>query len=105
MVPTPCGSLTVVKPCPARQVKPKVLALLPVAAACWLSRQNLFERMFPPLARPGYVPAAAATFVEPGELVLAVQIQGDAVAYPLRQIAYHHVVEDVVGETPLIVTY
>jgi hypothetical protein len=80
-------------------------ALVPVAAAVWFSRQNLFERMFPPLRHPGYVPAAAASFVEPGEMVLAVQIQGDAVAYPVRQIAFHHVVEDVAGGTPLVVTY
>jgi hypothetical protein len=81
-------------------------ALLATGAAAWLARQNLFEKMFPPLHRPGYVPAAAAAgFVDPGDMVLAIQIGGEAVAYPVRQVAYHHVVEDVVGGTPLAVTY
>jgi len=82
-----------------------VAALLPVAAAVWFSRQNHFEWLFPPLRHPGYAPAAAASFVEPGDMVLAVQVQGEAVAYPVRQVAFHHVVEDVVGGTPLVVTY
>jgi hypothetical protein len=83
-----------------------VAALLPIGAACWLARQNLFEWLFPPLARTGYAPAAAAAaFVDPGDLVLAIQVQGDAAAYPVRQVAFHHVVEDVVGGTPVAVTY
>jgi hypothetical protein len=85
---------------------PVVAALLVVGAAAWVARQNVFERLFPPLRRPGYAtPAAAAAFVEPGEMVLAVQVRGEAVAYPVRQVAYHHLVEDVVGGTPLAVTY
>jgi hypothetical protein len=80
-------------------------ALLATGAAAWLARQNLFEKMFPPLRHLGYAPAAAAAFVEPGEMVLAIQVHGEAVAYPVRQVAYHHVVEDMVGGTPLAVTY
>jgi hypothetical protein len=81
-------------------------ALLPLAAAVWFAHQNHFEWLFPPLRHPGYEPAAAAAaFVEPGDMVLAVQVQGEAAAYPVRQIAFHHVVEDVVGGTPLAATY
>jgi hypothetical protein len=82
-----------------------VAALVGVGAAAWAARQNLFERMFPPLRHRGFVPAAAAAFVEPGDLVMAIQVQGDAAAYPVRQVAYHHVLEDVVGGTPVAVTY
>jgi len=85
---------------------PLAAALLVVGVAAWVARQNLFETMFRPLRQPGYArPAAAAAFVAPGEMVLAVQVGGEAVAYPVRQIAYHHVVEDVVGGLPLAVTY
>jgi hypothetical protein len=80
-------------------------AVLATGAASWTARQNLFERMFPPLHHPGYAPAAAAGFVDAGDMVLAIRIGGEAVAYPVRQVAYHHVVEDVVGGTPLAVTY
>jgi hypothetical protein len=83
-----------------------VAAVLAAVAAAWLARQNAFERFFPPLHHPGYVPAAAAvSFVAPGDPVLAIHLDGEEVAYPIRQVAYHHVVEDVVGDTPLIVTY
>ena len=81
-------------------------AMLPLAAAAWFSRQNHFEWLFPPLHHPGYAPAAAAaSFVDPGDMVLAVQVRGEAAAYPVRQVAFHHVVEDVVGGTPVAVTY
>ena len=44
-----------------------------------------------------YVAAGKATFVEPDDLVMAVAIGAEAVAYPIRQIGYHHVVNDIVG--------
>ena len=33
-------------------------------------------------------------------MVIAVELRGDAVAYPVRQMAYHHVVNDQVGGVP-----
>jgi hypothetical protein len=81
-------------------------ALAGIGAAAWVARQNHFEWLFPPLRHTGFAPpAAAAAFVDAGDLVLAIQVQGDAAAYPVRQIAYHHLVEDVVGGTPVAVTY
>ena len=77
-----------------------------VGAAAWLARQNIFEMMFKPLPAPGYVTAAAAAgFVDAGDRVLAIERAGDAVAYPIRQMAYHHVVLDTVGGAPVAVTY
>ena len=86
----------------------KALWALPLAAtigAAWFARQNPFEWMFNPLAHPGFVPAAQASFVERGDLVLTVTLDGDAAAYPIRQLAYHHVVNDRIGRTPAVVTY
>jgi hypothetical protein len=37
--------------------------------------------------------------------VLAVENHGEAVAYPIRLMAYHHVVHDRVGGTPIVATY
>ncbi len=77
-----------------------------VAVACvWFSRQNAFEWKFNPLARPQYDGASEVKFVEPQDVVLAVSLKGDAAAYPVRQLAYHHLVQDVVGGLPLVVTY
>jgi hypothetical protein len=74
-------------------------------AAAWFARQNVFEWMFNPLPRPSFVSARAASFLEPGDLVLAVRVGDDAAAYPIRQLAYHHLVNDRIGRTPAVVTY
>ena len=77
-----------------------------VAMACvWFSRQNAFEWKFNPLAHPQYAAASEVKFVDPPDVVLAVSLEGDAAAYPVRQLAYHHLVQDVVGGVPLVVTY
>ena len=80
-------------------------ALALAIAAAWFARQNPFEWMFNPLPRPQFVAAAQASFVDPNDLVLAVSVDGDAAAYPIRQMAYHHLVNDRIGRTPAVVTY
>jgi hypothetical protein len=82
-----------------------VLALVPLGAAVFFSRQNVFEKMFAPLGQAASVPAAEASWVEEGDPVLAVTRNGDAAAYPVRQVSYHHIVEDTVGGVPVAVTY
>ena len=82
-----------------------VLLLIPPAVSAWFARQNHFEWMFNPLPNAGYVRAGAATFVADNDLVMAVARNGEAAAYPIRQLAYHHVVMDTVGRVPIVVTY
>jgi hypothetical protein len=74
-------------------------------ACAWFARQNHFEWMFNPLPHASFVKAGEASFVASGDQVLAVQINGEAAAYPVRQIAYHHVIQDEVGGTPIVATY
>ena len=81
------------------------LALVPLAGGAWLARFNIFEKMFSPLRDARFVPAAEAGWVADGDMVLAVERNGDAAAYPVRQAAYHHIVQDVVGGVPVAVTY
>jgi hypothetical protein len=82
-----------------------VLALAPIGLATWFSYQNHFEWMFNPLGTPRFIAADNAKFVKPDDVVMAVQIEGEAVAYPILQIAYHHVVNDVIGGKPIVATY
>ncbi len=82
-----------------------VLSLAVTLGAAWAARQNPFEWMFNPLDEPRYVAADAATFATDSDLVLAVTLDGDAAAYPIRQLAYHHMVNDRIGRTPAVVTY
>jgi hypothetical protein len=82
-----------------------VLVLIPLLAAAWFARQNHFEWMFNPLTKAGYIKSSEAKFVEDNDIVLAVIQNGEAAAYPVRQMAYHHLVQDVVGGTPIVATY
>jgi uncharacterized protein DUF3179 len=84
-----------------------VLAVLILAGAAWRAPKNetMFERMFEPLARTASAPADQASWVEEADPVLAVTVRGDAAAFPVRQVAYHHIVHDVVGGLPVAVTY
>ena len=82
-----------------------VLIMLPLLASTWFARQNHFEWMFNPLAHSAYAKPTEATFVVDNDMVLAVDNNGEAVAYPVRLMAYHHVVQDVVGGTPIVATY
>ena len=82
-----------------------VIALVLTLAATWFARQNHFEWMFNPLARTAYAKASEANFVSDADMVLAVENNGEAVAYPVRLMAYHHVVQDIVGGTPVVATY
>jgi len=82
-----------------------LLLLVPALGATWLARQNHFEWMFNPLPNPAYANASDAIFVNDEDRVLAVTIDGESVAYPIRLMGYHHLVGDTVGGTPLVATY
>jgi thiol:disulfide interchange protein len=82
-----------------------VILLLLTTVSAWFARQNHFEWMFHPLAASAYVRGDAASFVSDADLVIAVERNGEAAAYPIRQLAYHHLVRDVVGGVPIVVTY
>jgi uncharacterized BrkB/YihY/UPF0761 family membrane protein len=79
--------------------------LILTLAGAWLARQNHFEWMFNPLADPAYASAGEVSFVNDNDRILAVEINGEAVAYPIRLMAYHHLVQDTVGGTPVVATY
>jgi hypothetical protein len=82
-----------------------ILPLVPVVAGAWFARQNHFEWMFNPLGAPQFVTVSKATFVHDNDVVMAVKIKGHAVAYPILQLAYHHVANDVVAGEPIVATY
>ena len=69
-----------------------------------LSRVNVYERMFHPLGTPTFS-AAKETKLDGDEKVLAVRIHESARAYPIRSIAYHHIVNDTLAGVPLAATY
>jgi hypothetical protein len=75
-----------------------------VAFAAVMSRLNYFEWMFHPIDTAQFE-SASASKLEKGEMVLAIRYGADARAYPIREMAYHHVLNDVVAGVPVAVTY
>jgi Protein of unknown function (DUF3179) len=82
-----------------------VIITLPLLPATWFARQNHFEWMFNPLANASYARVNDAVFLNDNDVLLAVESNGEAAAYPVRFMAYHHIVQDVVGGTPIVATY
>ncbi len=82
-----------------------VLLILPQCVSFWFARQNHFEWMFHPLPDASYIHAGQVDFIAETDMVLGVRINGEAAAYPVRFLAYHHLVQDVVGGVPIVATY
>ena len=79
------------------------IAVLGLAASA--ARTNLSELiLFRPLIEVRFVPAARAD-LRPNDMVMAVSINGDERAYPVLQMTYHHVVNDVAGGVAIAATY
>ena len=79
------------------------LSIVAIAGAC-LTRVNIFEKMFHPYDAPVFG-SADAVRLDLDDKVLAVTIAGQARAYPIRTMGYHHIVNDTVGGVPIAVTY
>lgn len=50
-------------------------------------------------------PDEASEWITPDEIVLGVELDGVAVAYPFRIIGHHELVNDQVGDTPIALAY
>lgn len=60
----------------------------------------------PAIDAPQFVNAAeAAAWLADNEPVIALEIDGDARAYPLQILTWHEIVNDTVGNVPVIVTF
>jgi len=80
--------------------------LLGVTLICaWLSRVNMLEWMFS--SAPDAQVAEAAQFhdVRDSDMVIGVILGGQSRAYPVRYLAYHHMLNDRLGGTWLLPTY
>jgi Protein of unknown function (DUF3179) len=69
--------------------------------ATWV---NPYEQMFHPLGTPSFVPADQAG-IDANDMVIAVTLGGESRAYPIREMGYHHIVNDRLNGSPIVVTY
>ena len=82
-----------------------VAALMALAfGGAYLSRVNVYEHMFHHLDAPQFE-TARESHIDKDDMVLTVRLNGEAHAYPIREMAYHHVVNDTVGGEPIVGTY
>src|SRR5262249_23809190 len=79
----------------SRLAMPAMLA--PLLAVTWFARQNHFEWMFHPLPNAGYARVSEAGFVADSAMVMTVELNGEAVAYPVRQMASYSISHRGVG--------
>ncbi len=60
--------------------------------------------MFHPDTHPAFATIQESK-IDPDDAVLAVKLAGSARAYPIREMGYHHVINDWVGGVPIAATY
>jgi glucan phosphoethanolaminetransferase (alkaline phosphatase superfamily) len=80
------------------------VVILLVAFSTVMARLNYFEWMFHPVQDVRF-DSAASSKLDKSEPILALNFNGDARAYPIKEMAYHHIVNDVIGGVPVAVTY
>jgi hypothetical protein len=78
--------------------------MVPVVFSTVMARLNYFEWMFHPVDSARFETEAESK-LDKNEMILAVRFGSDARAYPILQMAYHHVLNDVVNGVPIAVTY
>ena len=81
-----------------------VAIMVIVTFSAVMSRMNYFEWMFHPVQSAQF-DSESASKLNKGEMILAVRYGSDARAYPIREMAYHHILNDVVEGVPIAVTY
>jgi hypothetical protein len=59
----------------------------------------------PAVDRPRFLRASQVGFLKAAEPVLAVEVAGEARAYPVQILIWHEIVNDTVGGVPIAVTY
>jgi hypothetical protein len=79
-------------------------AVLAVGAMALASRVNIYELMFHPLGPPAFM-AAGQSKLDGDEMVIAIEVGTVARAYPIRNISYYHVVNDLLDGVPIVATY
>jgi hypothetical protein len=60
--------------------------------------------MFHPVAEPKFEASHEAR-IDKDDMVIAVRLSGISRAYPIREVAYHHIVNDTVANEPIVATY
>jgi hypothetical protein len=106
-----CSALALLSACWIWRTEEKrwrrIVVCAAAAAVCGftvLSRINIYELMFHPVDHLVFV-VQDQVKLDAREMVIAVNVNGTARAYPVRSMSYHHIVNDVVAGQPITATY
>jgi hypothetical protein len=103
-----CAIVAAILLIPARRSRWMIAGTAVVILCAVASRIDIYEILFHPLGKPSFQ-AAGETKLDGDEHLLAISLgalaPGNARAYPIRNISYHHIVNDVVSGVPIAVTY
>lgn len=80
---------------------PAVVISLLAAMSAWI---NPYEHMFHPFGAPQYTSIEHAS-LDANDMVIAVTLGGESRAYGIREMGYHHIVNDRLHQLPIVVTY
>ena len=75
-----------------------------IVALAFLARINVYELMFHPIDVASFSPSPQVK-LDADEKVIVVSIGGEARAYPVRIMSYHHLINDVVDRRAIVATY
>jgi len=59
----------------------------------------------PALFNPEFIDSDQASYLRPDDRVLGIELAGEARAYPIRLLNWHELVNDVVGESAILISY
>lgn len=66
---------------------------------------NIFEIMFRPIDSARFAGANEVTDVDNDDMLLTIKVGGESRAYPIRQLAYHHIINDTHNGVAVVATY
>jgi hypothetical protein len=80
---------------------PAICLTVVAAVSAWF---NPYEQMFHPFGAPQYTTIQNAR-LDPNDMVIAVTLGGESRAYGIREMGYHHIINDRLHQLPIVVTY
>jgi hypothetical protein len=96
----------------AIQGKPRTIWFAQRLSGAALEKWNAWQRQtasvrvrFVPLRAPAVIRAQEAVYLTEDEYVIGINVDGNSRAYPLRMLGFHHLAQDRIDNTPVLVAH
>ncbi len=71
----------------------------------WRGQTASPRERFIPLRAPAVIRGQDAAYLTEDEYVIGITVDGTSRAYPLRMLGFHHLAQDRIGDTPVLVAH